>query len=711
MTPNQLKRWFSLPFRMANLVTANRLRRLWYYVRTNQSAIILDRVKRLLALGTTLPMPLRLFSPADHPGPLHFAACDAPLVSIVIPVYNQWETTRACLIAIREHTTGIPYEVIIADDCSRDDTRFLAELAPGVRHVANPENLGFLRNCNRAAQTALGKYLVFLNNDTQVQSNWLPPLVEEAQQDERVGICGSMLLYPDGRLQEAGGIIWRDGSAWNYGRLDFPERPEYNYLKEADYISGASILVRRSFWDEAGGFDDRFAPAYYEDTDLAFEARRRGYRVLYQPLSRVVHLEGISHGTDLNSGTKARQSVNRLAFREKWAATLDSAHGRDPRQLDRARDRSLHRKRVLFIDHYVPLRDQDAGSKSTFQYLRLMAGMGYQITFLGDNFVDYQPYTTELQQLRIEVLYGPGLQRHWRRWLAAHAGNFDYIYLSRPHIARKYLPHLRRHSHAKLLYCGHDFHALREERRYRLEGKPEYLKAAEKWARWEEDILRKVDMGLFFSSFEVAEIRRRFPGVAVRTTPLFLFDAAAMHAQSVPAFGDREGLLFVGGFMHAPNVDAARWFAEEVLPLILEQLPGIVFTVVGSNPPKEVSRLAGEHVRVTGLVSDEDLLLHYHRARLVVAPLRFGAGVKGKIVEAMHNGVPTVTTTVGAEGIDEAGAGLLIADDAPAFAQAVIRAYTGAETWRAAQRLSWDLIRKQFSEESARAVLGEEMPP
>lgn len=710
MTPKQFRRWFTLFFRVAHLVTPSRLGRLWYYLRANQSPIILDRVKRLLELGTTTSMSLCLYSPSDKPGPLVFPPCEMPLVSIVVPVCNQWETTRACLVSICENTTAIPYEVIVADDGSKDDTRCLAELAPGVHHITNTENLGFLRNCNQAARQARGKYLVLLNNDTQVQPDWLAPLVALAEQDERVGIAGPMLLYPDGRLQEAGGIIWRDGSGWNYGHLDFPERPEYNYLKETDYISAACILVRKSLWDEIGGFDERFAPAYYEDTDLAFEARHRGYQVLYQPLSRVVHLEGVSHGTDLNYGIKSRQTVNRAIFREKWATILDTTHGRDPRDLFRARDRSLSRKRLLFIDHYVPLRDQDAGSKSTFQYLSLMAEMGYQITFLGDNFVDYQPYTSELQQMGIEVLYGPGLHRHWKRWLSAHGKDFDYVYLSRPGITRKYLPYIRRNSSAKLMYCGHDLHFLREERHYQLEGKRTYLQAARKWARWEEDILRQVDMGYFFSSFEVEEVRRRFPSVSVRTIPLYLFDDVEMGNISPIGFTDREGLLFVGGFMHVPNVDAVHWFVDKVLPLILEHLPEIVLTVVGSNPPGEISRHACDHIHITGRISDEALLQHYRHTRLVVAPLRFGAGVKGKIVEAMHHGVPIVTTAVGAEGIGDADRALLVADDAETFAKTVVRAYTCPETWDEAACLSRVAIRKHFSKEAARAILSQDMP-
>ena len=611
MFENKILRLVTLPLRIVGLLTPSRVRRALYYIRAGRADVAMDRLSRLLRIGRVNRVAIALYPSADRPGHLAFPEFAHPLVSIVIPVYNQWETTRSCLISILENTQGIAYEVIVGDDGSTDETRNLPEHASNVKRLVQEKNQGFLLNCNSAALEARGKYLLFLNNDTNVQPGWLANLLDVAEKDDRVGLVGPMLLYPDGRLQEAGGIIWRDASGWNYGNRDYPERPEYNYLKEADYISGACIMVRRSVWDEIGGFDERFVPAYYEDTDLAFEARRRGYKVIYQPQSRVVHLEGISHGTDLKSGIKSYQKANQAAFRKKWATALEIAHGSDPRDLFRARDRSFTRKHVLFIDHYVPLRDQDAGSKSTFQYLQLMTEMGYQITFLGDNFVDYQPYTSELQQMGIEVLYGSGFHRHWKRWLEAHGKDFDYVYLSRPHIAPKYLAHVRRHSSAKVLYCGHDLHYLREERHYELSGKRLHIQVARKWARIEEDILRQVDMAYFFSAFEIEEVNHRFPGVTVRTIPLYLFDEMQMENNFPISFDNREGLLFVGGFMHAPNVDAVQWFIEKVLPLVLEHLPKVVLTVVGSNPPDEISRLASDQIHITGRISDEALLQHY----------------------------------------------------------------------------------------------------
>ena len=225
---------------------------------------------------------------------------DGPMVSIVIPCYNQVHYTYACLQSILEFTKDVTYEVIIADDVSTDATAELSRYAEGLVICRNETNQGFLRNCNQAAKAARGKYIMFLNNDTKVTEGWLSSLVNLIESDSTIGMVGSKLVYPDGRLQEAGGIIWSDGSGWNYGRLDDPDKAEYNYVKDVDYISGAAILLSTALWKQIGGFDQRFAPAYCEDSDLAFEVRKAGYRVVYQPLSKVIHFEGVSNGTDVN---------------------------------------------------------------------------------------------------------------------------------------------------------------------------------------------------------------------------------------------------------------------------------------------------------------------------------------------------------------------------------------------------------------------------
>ena len=293
-------------------------------------------------------------------GKLVFPKEENPKVSIIIPVYNQIHYTYACLVSILEYTKDVSYEVIIADDVSMDATLEIRKFTENLVICRNDSNQGFLKNCNRAAKQARGQYIMFLNNDTKVTENWLSSLVTLIESDDSIGMVGSKLVYPDGRLQEAGGILWSDGSGWNYGRLDDPDKAEYNYVKDVDYISGAAILLSNDLWKQIGGFDTRFAPAYCEDSDLAFEVRKAGYRVVYQPLSRVIHFEGISNGTDVEgTGLKRYQVENSKKLRQKWADEFakQCENNGNPNPF-RARERSMGKKVILVIDHYVPTYDR-----------------------------------------------------------------------------------------------------------------------------------------------------------------------------------------------------------------------------------------------------------------------------------------------------------------------------------------------------------------
>lgn len=249
-----------------------------------------------------------------------------PTVSVVIPVYNQLDFTLRCLISIAEHPSRASVEIIVCDDASDDGTPAVLAALPGVRYIRNDTNLGFLYSCNRAAREARGAYLLFLNNDTQVQEGWLDHMLALFGADGRAGLVGAKLLFPDGRLQEAGGIVWRDGSAHNWGRYDDPRKPEYNQVREVDYCSGACLMIEASLFRALGGFDVRYAPAYYEDTDLAFRVHQAGRKVLYQPKAVVVHHEGVSHGTDTSKGVKAHQVANQAKFVERWRNQLEEFH-------------------------------------------------------------------------------------------------------------------------------------------------------------------------------------------------------------------------------------------------------------------------------------------------------------------------------------------------------------------------------------------------
>ena len=198
-------------------------------------------------------------------------------------------------------------------------------------------------------------------------------------------MVGSKLIYPNGVLQEAGGVVWNNGKCLNYGHGKRSDLPEYNYIKEVDYISGASIMIKKNLWRKIGGFDKRFIPAYYEDTDLAFQLRKLGYKVFYQPRSVVEHYEGISNGKNINikSSIKHYQLINKKKFIEKWKKELN--YQSEPGNMFIARDRSMNKSRILVVDRFVPNYDKDAGGRCCFMYLKLFKKIGLQVTFLPEN--------------------------------------------------------------------------------------------------------------------------------------------------------------------------------------------------------------------------------------------------------------------------------------------------------------------------------------
>lgn len=597
-------------------------------------------------------------------------------VSIVIPAFNHYRTTISCLQSVLAHTKDVNYEVIVADDLSTDLTSSIEERIENITVVRGEENVGFLRNCNRAVSAAEGEYIVLLNNDTNVQEGWLQPLLEVMQQDTKVGMVGPKLLFENGNLQEAGGIIWNDASGWNYGRGQNPGLAEFNYLRETDYISGACIMFRKNVWEKLGGFDEAFCPAYYEDTDLAFRLRQNGFKVIYQPDSEVVHFEGVSNGKDLSNGIKKYQQINQQVFLEKWGEVLKHQFF-NGQNVFQARDRTRDKTTIVIIDQYVPFFDKDAGSRSTYMYVKQMVESGINVKFMPANFFPHERYTRALQQLGVEVLVGEKYARNWKTWFKESAGNIDVVYLHRPHIAEDFIDYLQTlKPRPKLIYFGHDLHYLRTLREAELNNDALLKQQAEDWKRREYAIFSKVDKVFYPSSVEVAEIKAHSPETDVSALPLFLLEEPDLNHYE---HKNRHDLLFVGGFGHPPNVDAVQWFVQAVMPQLLSKQPDLKLNIVGSNVPDAIKNMVSEHVIVHGFLSDEALSKLYKEVRIVVVPLRFGAGVKGKVLEALQHGVPIVTTSIGAEGIPDADKVMRIADTDATIAEDILKLYEHEE--------------------------------
>lgn len=614
----------------------------------------------------------------------------ASLVTVVIPVYGKLDYTVRCLRSIATTWSAhVNPTIMIVDDASPDAS--IQELAgiPRIDVLRNGANMGYLRSTNRGCALARTKYVCFLNNDTEVQPAWLDTLVSTAEADRNIGAVGSKLIYPDGTLQEAGSIIWSDASGWNVGRGDDPAKSEYNYLRDVDYCSAASLLVRTDALQAIGGFDERYAPAYYEDADLCFELRARGFRVVYDSRSEVIHYEGISSGTDTSSGVKRYQDINKPKFAEKWAGVLATQFSPSAANVEAAIRRERWRT-ILIVDSYVPMYDREAGSNRLFKIIQILRGLKYHVVFLPDNFAALEPYTAALFGLGVEVLHtrpnGPDREEA----LTAALPRVDVAWICRPELCEIYIPIIRRESNVPIVYDTIDLHFERERGRAELTGGDDIV--WQKMKALELSMARAADLVVTVTEGERNTLRRN--GIANAVVIPTIHDIEPHNGRP---FDARSGITFIGGYNHTPNTDAAIWLCEEIMPLVWSTNPEICVRLLGSNPSAAVTALRSDRVDVPGYLPD--VAPYFEESRVFVAPLRYGAGMKGKIGQALSYGLPVVTTTVGTEGYELAdGSSCLIADDAPSFAKAIVRLYTDVELWARCSEAGSEVLRRLGSE-------------
>lgn len=600
-----------------------------------------------------------------------------PIVSIIIPVYNHLDYTYNCLKSLQLTISDTyAYEIIVVDDCSIDETAlFFANNVKGVTYLRNADNKGFLLSSNLGAELAKGKFICFLNNDVQVKSNWIEYLINTFE-DETVGLVGSKLIYANGMLQEAGGIVFNDANAANYGRYDDIENPSYNYARETDYCSGASIMLLKEDFEKLGHFDLRYTPAYYEDTDLCFSVRHiLNKKVIYQPFSEVIHFEGISSGTDVEKHpVKKYQSINKLKFCEKWAKDLDNYPSLN--DFKTALHKFYINKIVLIIDDTIPEPDKDSGSVRLTHIIDILRSIGYHIIFMPNDGNKKEKYFERLASIGVEVLYKFPNRNGMISLLQKRLPDVNIAWICKPQ-NNLVFEQIINDENLLRVYDTIDLHFLRMQREAELTNDQLLLAEAKKIKEVEIEYAKASDVTIAITNDEKLILNN----LGIENVVVIPNIHVNKNIQTAYAsFKDRNGILFIGGYVHTPNMDAAKWLIEKIMPLVWKVNPDIHVTLLGSNPNNYILALKSKNVSVPGYL--EDVSEYFNRSKIFVAPLRYGAGMKGKIGQSLSYGLPVITTAIGAEGMGLVNEmDFLLADTEEEFAKRISFLYNDEELW------------------------------
>jgi len=642
MSSNSYK--YTAPLRELRRIATNPIVRLKYYIdRLRYYKFYFFKKKR-----TKFEEPYRLQNDLDNiKKKIYLNFYQNPQISIIIPVYNQINFTLNCLESICNSKNYINYEIIIINDASTDNTNEYLKEIKNLKVITNSENLGFIKSCNLGAVEAKGDFLYFLNNDTIIKDYSIDELFHTFSNLKNVGLVGSKLIYPNNKLQETGGIIWNDASCWNYGNGKDKNHINFNYARDVDYCSGASIMIPKKLFLELGMFDNYFAPAYYEDTDLSFKVREKGLRVIYQPLSEVIHYEGATSGTNINSGAKQYQKINKEKFFTRYQDLL-AHHYNNGENVDKAIDRTKI-KNCLVIDTTTPIPDRDSGSIDTYNQLMFLHNYGFHTTFIPlDNPTKIEHYTQDLQKKGIKCIYHP-YYKSVEKFCSDHKNYFDLILINREEnftkiypLAKKYFPK------AKLWLHNVDLNFIRLARQAKIEKNFKLIKRVKEIKNSEITNNINADISSVVSPFELNYLKNK--RINCELLPLFRIK----NQKKIKTFEERNGLVFIAGFNHLPNQDALTYFLDDIFPSVQKHLPGVEFSIIGNNLPKnlliKIKKFQNIHYYPDRSNTELEELVNNHK--IGIAPLRYGAGTKGKVITYIANHLPFVASNIALEGIN-----------------------------------------------------------
>lgn len=619
-----------------------------------------------------------------------FKTFEIPLVSIIIPVYGQIKYTLNCLLSIYENEDNIPKEIIIVNDNSQDSTLVYLSKIKDLKILNNCENLGFLKSVNRGISESRGEFIYLLNNDTKVLHNYLSSLLEVFNLQKNIGAVGSKMIFANEHLQEAGCLLFKDQSIVNLGATKSPIAPQFNFLRKVDYCSGCSLLFRKtSKKGEINFLNEAYSPAYYEETDLCMRLKyQQDLDIYYQPASEIIHFENVSYGAK-SEGKIALLQKNEKIFWKNWGSFIQAQKTIIRNQQPIFNENHHYRLSILILEEFLPKYDQDSGSNRFTEIIKILQENNFRIYLAIKNLNTEKdkPYISIFQQMGVEVVQEfvtPQNKIIRVKKQLRHIKNMvDLVWIFRPEGYDYWTKILRSlHFVSPIIYDMVDLHYLRFNREKDFfNKKKKVIRKENKIISIEQKALKDSDAIAAISQEEKLQIVKN----GIPSEKIFVVSNIHQIKKSgnkIP-FEARNGIIFIGGFNHKPNVDAVLFLKNQIMPLVWEKKSEIQVSIIGGDLPEEIKQLHSSNFQILGYQKNVDFW--FENSRIFVAPLRYGAGVKGKIGQALEYQLPIISSPIGVEGmklLDGVQALVAETDHPEDFAEKIINLYDNEDLWK-----------------------------
>ncbi len=610
--------------------------------------------------------------------PLVLAVPERPIATLCLAATAPLDAVRDCLGAL--HAAGLDRQadIVVLDDGGQGaGMALLPAIVRNLRYVFQHDGAGLVAGRGEVAAAACTDLVAFLSPACRPAADWLEQLAATLADAPEAALVGGRLLREDGLLQHAGLLAAEAGGLHDPARLAAPDVPEFRFRRKVDAVSGHGFAMRRAALVEAGGFSPLFRRFGHAVADLC--ARLPG-AVVYQPaaLARFIDLGPADDAAPPDMALPDEETL-RLAERlhAGWPAPVGFVG------------------HALVIDDHPPRPLHDAGSIATWEQMRILRRLGWRVTFAPLHAAELPPATVdELGREGIELAVPP----HFASvtdYLTAAGAALDLVHIYRYGNAAMLLERVRALApRARVVFATADLHHLRERRSAEMQGQNAPAATREAELR----CMHAADATIITSDYEHALLR-----ADVDAERLVLLRWIARTMPPTQGFAARRDICFVGNFRHPPNLDGIDWFIREVLPLVRARLPGVRLKLAGGDMSQAVRELEGEAVEVVGWV--RDLAALFGEVRLSVAPLRYGAGFKGKVATSLAHGLPVVGSSISLEGTGLSdGDGVAVADDPADFAAAVVRLYEDAGLWAAQSARALERVEALYAPAAAEAV-------